>query len=375
MAGKQVLLIAPTTILTLQHFNNLRERYKNYPIKVDMVSRFRTAKEVRESILKFSMGELDILVGTHALLSSKLKPKNLGLLIIDEEQRFGVNQKDTIKKYKNLVDVLTLSATPIPRTLHMSLTGIRDLSIIETPPKNRQSVETYVLEENDEIIISAVKKELERGGQVFYLHNRVETIESEANYLAKLMPEISIGILHGQLSEEDVEITIMDFNNKKYDILVTTTIIESGIDMPNVNTMFVKRADSFGLSQLYQIRGRVGRSGRKAYAYLFYPADRSLSEAAEKRLNTIYEYQELGSGFKVAMRDLEIRGAGNLLGKEQSGNIMDIGFDLYVQLLNEAVSKLKNEEVEIEIRTILNISANFYIPETYIPDSKQKIEF
>jgi transcription-repair coupling factor (superfamily II helicase) len=375
MAGKQVLLIAPTTILTLQHYNNLKERYKNYPIQVDMVSRFRTAKEVKESIAKFSRGELDILVGTHALLSSSLKPKNLGLLIIDEEQRFGVNQKDTIKKYKNLVDVLTLSATPIPRTLHMSLTGIRDLSIIETPPKNRQSVETYVLEENDEIIQSAVKKELERGGQVFYLHNRVETIESEANYLAGILPEISIGILHGQLSEEDVELTIMDFNNRKYDLLVTTTIIESGIDMPNVNTMFVKRADTFGLSQLYQIRGRVGRSGRKAYAYLFYPADRSLSEAAEKRLNTIYEYQELGSGFKVAMRDLEIRGAGNLLGKEQSGNIMDIGFDLYVQLLNEAVSKLKKEEVEIEIRTILNISANFYIPETYIPDSKQKIEF
>ena len=375
MAGRQVLLITPTTILTLQHFNSLKERFKNYPIKVDMVSRFRTTKEIKESMAKFSRGELDILVGTHALLSSNLKPKNLGLLIIDEEQRFGVNQKDTIKKYKNLVDVLTLSATPIPRTLHMSLTGIRDLSIIETAPKNRQTVETYVLEDNDEIVISAIRKELERDGQVFYLHNRVDTIESEANDLGKLLPEISIGILHGQLTEEEVELTIMDFYNKKYDVLVTTTIIESGIDMPNVNTILVKRADTFGLSQLYQIRGRVGRSGRKAYAYLFYPENRALSEAAEKRLNTIYEYQELGSGFKVAMRDLEIRGAGNLLGKEQSGNIMDIGFDLYVQLLNEAVSKLKNENPEIEIRAIINLSANFYIPDTYIPDSKQKIEF
>jgi transcription-repair coupling factor (superfamily II helicase) len=375
MAGKQVMLITPTTILTLQHYNNLKERYKNYPIKLDMVSRFKTTKEIKESILKFSKGELDLLVGTHSLLSASLKPKNLGLLIIDEEQRFGVNQKDTIKKYKNLVDVLTLSATPIPRTLHMSLTGIRDLSIIETPPKNRQSVETYVLEESDEIIISAIRKELERDGQIFYLHNRVETIESEAHYLGKLLPDISIGILHGQLSEEDVEMTLMDFFHKKYDVLITTTIIESGIDMPNVNTILVKRADTFGLSQLYQIRGRVGRSGRKAFAYLFYPADRALSETAEKRLNTIYEYQELGSGFKVAMRDLEIRGAGNLLGKEQSGNIMDIGFDLYVQLLNEAVSKLKNENIEIETRAFINLSANFYIPESYIPDSKQKIEF
>ncbi|NBU99470.1 MAG: transcription-repair coupling factor, partial [Spirochaetia bacterium] len=240
---------------------------------------------------------------------------------------------------------------------------------------NRQSVETYVLEESDEIIISAIRKELERDGQIFYLHNRVETIESEAHYLGKLLPDISVGILHGQLSEEDVEMTLMDFFHKKYDVLITTTIIESGIDMPNVNTILVKRADTFGLSQLYQIRGRVGRSGRKAYAYLFYPSDRSLTETAEKRLNTIYEYQELGSGFKVAMRDLEIRGAGNLLGKEQSGNIMDIGFDLYVQLLNEAVSKLKNENIEIETRAFINLSANFYIPESYIPDSKQKIEF
>lgn len=374
MAGKQVLLIAPTTILALQHYNTLTNRFANYPIKVDMVSRFRTPKETKTAISNFSKGEIDILVGTHALLTGSLKPKNLGLLIIDEEQRFGVNHKEAIKKLKNLVDVLTLSATPIPRTLHMSLVGIRDLSIIETPPKNRQSVETYVMEDNEEIIKTAIDKELERGGQVFYLYNKVESIEQEANRLSQILPEISIGILHGQLSEDEIEETLMDFYNKKYEVLVTTTIIESGIDMPNVNTMIVQRADTFGLSQLYQIRGRVGRSGRKAYAYLFYPPDRSLTEQAEKRLNTIQEYQELGSGFKVAMKDLEIRGAGNLLGKEQSGEIMDIGFDLYVQMLNEAVSRLRGDEIEVEVRTAINLATNFYIPDNYIQDTRQKIE-
>ncbi len=375
MAGKQVLFIAPTTILALQHFNTFKARFENYPVKIGMVSRFRTAKEIKESIAGFTRGELDLLIGTHSLFSGNVKPKNLGLLIVDEEQRFGVNHKEAIKKIKNLVDVLTLSATPIPRTLHMSLTGIRDLSIIETPPKNRQSVETFVLEDNEEIMKLAIEKELERGGQVFYLHNRVETIENEAREIGKLLPEISIGILHGQLSEDEVEETIMDFNNRKYDLMVTTTIIESGIDMPNVNTMIVRRADMFGLSQLYQIRGRVGRSGRKAYAYLFYPQNRSMTEQAEKRLNTISEYQELGAGFKVAMRDLEIRGAGNLLGTEQSGSIMEIGFDLYVQMLNEAVAKLKKEEIHVEVRTVVNLASSFYIPENYIPDTKQKIEF
>lgn len=375
MSGKQVMFIAPTTILALQHFNNLSERYKNFPIRLGMISRFRTGKQIKEDSSKFSTGEIDILIGTHALLSNNIKAKNLGLLIIDEEQRFGVNHKETIKKIKNLVDVLTLSATPIPRTLHMSLAGIRDLSIIETPPKNRQSVETYVLAENEEVIRLAIKKELERDGQVFYLHNRVESIEQEAYSLSKILPQISIGVLHGQLTEEEVEETLIDFQNKKYDVLVTTTIIESGIDMPNVNTMIVKKADSFGLSQLYQIRGRVGRGNKKAYAYLFYDPMKSLTEQAEKRLNTISEYQELGSGFKVAMRDLEIRGAGNLLGTEQSGSIMDIGFDLYVKMLNDEVSKLKKETIEIETRTTVTLSTNFYIPENYIKDTKQKIEF
>ncbi|MCB1157221.1 MAG: transcription-repair coupling factor [Leptospiraceae bacterium] len=375
MAGRQVLFIAPTTILALQHYNTLKERFKNFPIRLDMVSRFRSPKEVKRSIELFSKGELDLLVGTHALLTDSINTKKLGLLIIDEEQRFGVNHKEAIKKMKNLVDVLTMTATPIPRTLHMSLTGIRDLSIIETPPRNRQSVETYVMEDNEEIIKTAIEKELERGGQVFYLYNRVETIEDEARYLSTLLPHVSYGVLHGRLNEEEVEETLIDFNSRKYDVLVTTTIIESGIDMPNVNTMIVKRADLFGLSQLYQIRGRVGRGGNKAYAYLFYPPNRVLTEQAEKRLNTIQEYQELGSGFKVAMRDLEIRGAGNLLGKEQSGDIMEVGFDLYVQMLNEAITRLKGEKVEVEVRTALTLSTNFYIPDSYIQDTKQKIEF
>jgi len=375
MAGKQVMLLTPTTILALQHFNTFKSRYENYPIRIGFVSRFRTASEVRADLKLFTEGKIDMLIGTHAILSSKVKPKNLGLLVIDEEQKFGVTHKESIKKFKQLVDVLTLTATPIPRTLHMALTGIRELSIISTPPKNRQSVETYVLEEDDTLIQEAIRKEIARGGQVFYLYNRVESIEEEASYIRTLVPEVAIGILHGQLTEDEIEETLVDFYNRKYDILVTTTIIESGIDMPNVNTLIVKRADMFGLSQLYQIRGRVGRSDRKAYAYLFYPSKNLITEVAEKRLNTIFEYQELGSGFKVAMRDLEIRGAGNLLGREQSGDIMEVGFDLYVKMLEEAISKVKGEAVEVEVRTAVNLKSNFYIPDSYIPDTKQKIEF
>lgn len=375
MAGKQVMLLTPTTILSLQHFNTFKQRYENYPIKIAFVSRFRSPAEIREDLKNFTEGKIDMLIGTHAILSSKVKPKNLGLLIIDEEQKFGVTHKESIKKFKNLVDVLTLTATPIPRTLHMALTGIRELSIISTAPKNRQSVETYVLEEDDTLIQEAIRKEIERGGQVFYLYNRVESIEEEASYVRTLVPEVSVGILHGQLTEDEIEETLVDFYERKYDILVTTTIIESGIDMPNVNTLIVKRADMFGLSQLYQIRGRVGRSDRKAYAYMFYPSKKLMTELAEKRLNTIFEYQELGSGFKVAMRDLEIRGAGNLLGKEQSGDIMEVGFDLYVKMLEESISRIKGEEVRVEVRTAVNLKTNFYLPDEYIPDTKQKIEF
>ncbi|WP_082280890.1 transcription-repair coupling factor [Leptospira kirschneri] len=375
MAGRQIMMLAPTTILALQHYNTFKNRFENYPVRVELVSRFKTPAEIRDILADFSAGKVDMVVGTHAILSSKLKPKNLGLLIIDEEQRFGVNHKETIKKFKNLVDVLTLTATPIPRTLHMALTGIRELSIIATPPKNRQSVETYVLEEEDDLIADAIRNEIQRDGQVFYLYNRVETIEEETSYLNKLVPEVSIGILHGQMTEDEIEETLLDFYNRKYDILVTTTIIESGIDMPNVNTLFVKRADLFGLSQLYQIRGRVGRSDRKAFAYMLLPKDRVVTEQAEKRLNTIFEYQELGSGFKVAMRDLEIRGAGNLLGKEQSGDIMEVGFDLYVRMLEDAIARIKGEEIVVEVRTSVTLNTNFFIPETYISDTRQKIEF
>lgn len=375
MAGKQVLLMSPTTILALQHFNTFSERFANYPIKVGFVSRFKTQSEIKKSLEAFSKGEIDLLVGTHALLSAKMKPKNLGLLIIDEEQKFGVQHKETIKTLKHLVDVLTLTATPIPRTLHMALTGIRDLSIISTPPKNRQSVETYVMEENEEVLEKAIRREVERGGQVFYLYNRVETIESEAKYVSNIVPDLSVGILHGQMDENSIEEILLDFYKREYDVLVTTTIIESGIDMPNVNTLIVKRAETFGLSQLYQLRGRVGRSDRKAYAYLFHPPGRVVTELAEKRLNTIYEYQELGSGFKVAMRDLEIRGAGNLLGTEQSGDIVEVGFDLYVRMLEEAIARVKGEEIEVDVRTSISLTSNFFLPDEFIPDNRQKIEF
>lgn len=375
MAGKQVLLMSPTTILALQHFNTFSERFKNYPIKVGYISRFRTPTENKKAMEKFTRGEIDILIGTHALLNSKMKPKNLGLLIVDEEQKFGVQHKESIKTLKHLVDVLTLTATPIPRTLHMALTGIRDLSIISTAPKNRQSVETYVMEESNEVLEKAIRKEVERGGQVFYLFNRVESIEAEAKKVSDLMPDLSVGILHGQMEEDSIEEILMDFYKKEYDVLVTTTIIESGIDIPNVNTLIVQRADTFGLSQLYQLRGRVGRSDRQAYAYLFHPPGRIMTELAEKRLNTIYEYQELGSGFKVAMRDLEIRGAGNLLGTEQSGDIVEVGFDLYVKMLEEAISRIQGQDIDIDVRTNISLSANFYLPDEYIPDNRQKIEF
>jgi len=375
MAGKQVILIAPTTILALQHYRNFSERFKDYPIRVDWLSRFRTRGEmnsVRKDILE---GEVDVVIGTHALFSKDMRMKNLGLLIVDEEQRFGVVHKEAIKSMKKLVDVLTLSATPIPRTLHMSLVGIRDLSIIQTPPKDRLPVQTYVVEDSDSIIEEAIKREIARGGQVFYLHNRVESIELTARRIGDLLPGVSMTVLHGQMPEDVIEDTLVDFVKGKYEVLVTTTIIESGIDMPHVNTLIIDRADTFGLSQLYQIRGRVGRSNKQAYAYLLCPRGRVLSEQAQKRLNTIMEYQDLGSGFKVAMRDLEIRGAGNILGSEQSGDIMDVGFELYVKLLEEAVHKLKGEKIEIDVRTVINLNTDFYIPEDYIPFTRQRIEF
>ncbi|MCB1169917.1 MAG: transcription-repair coupling factor [Leptospiraceae bacterium] len=375
MGGKQVAVICPTTILALQHFKNFKERYSDFPVRVDWISRFRTRKEITETKGKLQQGEVDVVIGTHALLAKDIKFKNLGLLIVDEEQRFGVTHKEALKKMKALVDVLTLTATPIPRTLHLSLTGIRDLSIIQTPPRDRRAVQTYVMEDSDTVLVEAIQRELERGGQVFYLHNRIQDLEAVASRIEQLMPDVSFTTLHGQMNEDDIENILLDFVNRKYDLLLTTAIIENGIDMPNVNTLIVDRADSFGLSQLYQIRGRVGRSSRQAYAYFFHPGKHILTEQAQKRLNTLLEYQELGSGFKVAMRDLEIRGAGNLLGKEQSGDIMDVGYELYIKFLDDAVRRLKGEEVPSDFRCAVNLKTDFFLPDDYIPDTRQKIEF
>ncbi|MCB1172118.1 MAG: transcription-repair coupling factor [Leptospiraceae bacterium] len=375
MAGRQVALIAPTTILAMQHFRTLQDRFQDYPLTVDWVSRFRTAKEIRLIRQQLTEGTLDVLVGTHALLSSDYVFKSLGLLVIDEEQRFGVRHKEAIKKLRAMVDVMTLSATPIPRTLHMSMTGIRDLSIIQTPPLERRPVETYVIEDNDILISQAIQRELDRGGQVFYLHNRIQTIENLALRLRQLLPHITLDVLHGQMSEDEIEDRLIRFTQGRFDVLVTTAIIENGIDMPNVNTLIVDRADSFGLSQLYQIRGRVGRGDRQAYALFLYPPGRALTEAAAKRLNTILEYQELGSGFKIAMRDLEQRGAGNILGKEQSGHIIEVGYELYIKLLNEAVRKLQGQEILAEIRCAVNLKTDFYLPADYIQDVRDRISF
>ncbi|MBN2080546.1 MAG: transcription-repair coupling factor [Spirochaetes bacterium] len=375
MAGRQVAVLVPTTVLAMQHFGTFKKRFEGYPIEIDMISRFRSPGEIAAIKASLRQGKIDIIIGTHALLGKDIAVKNLGLLVIDEEQRFGVRHKERLKQFRALVDVLTLSATPIPRTLHMSMAGIRDLTLILTPPENRQSIETYVLEENPEILRMAVLNEIERGGQVFYVHNRVQTIEAHAAFLRELVPEASCAVAHGQMNEHDLEDVMLAFLDRKFDILVSTSIIESGLDMPNVNTIIINRADTFGLSQLYQLKGRVGRSMRKAYAYLFYPAHRPLTEEAMKRLRVIAEYSELGSGFKVAMKDLEIRGAGNILGMEQSGNIFEVGFELYLQMLDEAVRTLKGEPIAALFRTPLFLKTDFYIPDGYIDDEKQKIEF
>ena len=380
MSGKQVVILVPTTILAEQHFENFSERLKDYPIKVEMLSRFRTEAEQTQIIKKLKRGEVDIIIGTHRLLSSDIQFKNLGLYIIDEEHRFGVKHKEKIKQMRKNIDSLSLTATPIPRTLHMSLSKIRDISIINTPPVDRQSVETYVTGFSEEILINGVRKELERGGQVFFLYNRVKTIHDMKKYLEKLIPKIRVVIAHGQMQEDHLENVIHSFIHHEYDILLTTTIIESGIDMPRVNTIFIDRADRFGLSQLYQLKGRVGRSEKKAYAYLFYDPDSTMTEEAMKRLRVISEYTELGSGFKIAMKDMEIRGAGNLLGPEQHGDILAVGYQLYCKLLEESIAELAPEEHEelrrgISTEVTLELQYSGFIPDNYINDQKQKIEF
>lgn len=373
MDGKQVAVLVPTTVLAEQHYQTFSERFKNYPCTVEVLSRFRSSSEQKRIIADIKKGVTDIVIATHRLLSRDVQFKDLGLLVVDEEHRFGVAQKEKIKALKKTVDVLSLSATPIPRSLHMSLTGLRDLSVIETPPPGRYPITTYVLEYNEEIISRAVWSELERKGQVFFVHNRIEDINRVYNDLQQLFPGVNIAVGHGRMKEEELSRTIMDFMQGKYQIFLCTTIIESGLDMPNVNTIIIDEADKLGLAQLYQLRGRVGRSDRVAYAYLTYRPDKSITEAAQKRLNAIREFNELGSGMKIALRDLEIRGAGNILGPEQHGFIHAVGFDLYCRLLEQESARLRGQTPREEVNTQMDIDVDYYIPESYIPDSGAKM--
>ncbi|MFY9433243.1 MAG: transcription-repair coupling factor [Thermacetogeniaceae bacterium] len=374
--GKQVAVLVPTTVLAQQHYLTFKERFAPYPVQVDMLSRFRTPAEQRETINNLKKGLVDIIIGTHRLLSKDVVFKDLGLLVVDEEQRFGVAHKEKIKMLKANVDVLTMTATPIPRTLQMSLGGVRDLSLIETPPEDRLPVQTYVLEYDPEVVREAILKEIQRGGQVFYVHNRVQTIFRTARYLQGLVPEATFRVAHGQMKEEDLEKVMWEFLNQKFHCLVCTTIIESGLDFPNANTLIVENADWFGLSQLYQLRGRVGRSNRLAYAYFTFNRDKVLTEQAEKRLRALQEFTEFGSGFKLALRDLEIRGAGNILGAEQHGHMAAVGFDLYNQLLQEAVKELRGEKVPEKkaAAPLFDLRVDSYLPDDYIRDGREKVE-
>jgi len=364
--GYQVAVLVPTTLLAQQHFQTFSDRFAGFPVRVESLSRFLTAAQVRSVIERLEAGEVDIVVGTHRLLSGDVKFKKLGLLVVDEEQRFGVSHKESIKQFKAEVDVLTLTATPIPRTLEMSLTGIRDLSLLNTPPAARQPILTYVGEFDERAVTESIRRELLREGQVFYVHNRVRDIEQQAARIRELVPEARVAIAHGQMDEGSLEKVVVDFWQGEYDVLVCTTIIESGIDMPTVNTLVVERADLLGLGQLHQLRGRVGRAGQRAYAYLFFPPDRQLSEEAYERLKTIGESTELGSGFRIAMRDLEIRGAGNLLGTGQSGHVAAVGYDLYVQMVNEAIAQLNGETVEEPDEITLELPAPAFLPPDYV---------
>ncbi len=374
MDGKQVAVLVPTTILAEQHFHTFDERFKPFPVKIESISRFKSPTEQKHILTKLKTGEIDIIIGTHRLLQKDIKFKDLGLLIVDEEQRFGVSHKEKIKQLKKNVDVLTLTATPIPRTLHMAMSGLRDMSIIETPPEDRFPIQTYVVEHNESLIRDAIMRELSRNGQVYYVYNRVQTIHEEAQKLKRLVPEARIAVAHGQMNEDELEEVMLGFYGHDYDVLVCTTIIESGLDIPNANTLIVTSADRLGLSQLYQLRGRVGRSNRQAFAYLTYKKDKVLSEAAEKRLSAIREFTEFGSGFKIALKDLEIRGAGNILGAEQHGHMMAIGYDLYTKLLAAAVKELKGEKEEEEIRPVLELDVNAYISDKYISKPALKME-
>jgi transcription-repair coupling factor (superfamily II helicase) len=373
--GKQVMFLVPTTVLAQQHYGTFTERMRDYPLRIEVASRFRSPKDVRESLADFSAGKVDILIGTHRLLSRDVRPKDLGLLIVDEEQRFGVKQKELLRQLRLRVDVLSLSATPIPRTLQMSLAGLRDISVIETPPEGRRPVKTYVGEYDEELARGAIVRELARGGQAFFLHNRVETIDETAERVRALVPDARVAVAHGQMAEGRLETVMLDFLRGEADVLVCTTIVESGLDIPSANTLIVERADELGLAQLYQIRGRVGRSRERAYAYLLYPSAAALSEEASKRLATLSDYTELGSGFRIAMRDLEIRGAGNLLGDEQSGHVAAVGFELYVSMLDEAVRLLSGDSAEEATEPVrMDLPVDAYVPGDYVPYEAAKIE-
>jgi len=373
--GKQVMFLVPTTVLAQQHFGTFSERLRDYPFRIEMASRFRSSAEVSRALADFSDGKVDILVGTHRLLSRDVRPKELGLLIVDEEQRFGVKQKELLRQLRLKVDVLSLSATPIPRTLQMSLAGMRDISIIETPPEGRRPVKTYVGEYDEDLVAKAVRREVARGGQAFFLHNRVETIDETAERVRALVPEAQVAVAHGQLAEGALERIMLSFLRGDADVLVCTTIVESGLDIPSANTLIVERADELGLAQLYQIRGRVGRSRERAYAYLLYPSAAALSEEAGARLATLSDYTELGSGFKIAMRDLEIRGAGNLLGDEQSGHVAAVGFELYVGMIDEAVRLLSGDSAEEAAEPVrMDLPVDAFVPGDYVPYEAAKIE-
>ncbi|TMA43527.1 MAG: transcription-repair coupling factor, partial [Deltaproteobacteria bacterium] len=372
---KQVAVLVPTTVLAAQHFRTFSRRFADYPVMVEMISRLRDEKQIRGALARAREGKVDVLIGTHRLLSADVSFKDLGLVVVDEEQRFGVKHKEQLKKLRKLVDVLTLTATPIPRTLHMSMMGVRDLSIIGTPPVDRRAIRTFVSKFDGATIKEAIERELARGGQVFFVHNRIETISGVLDYLTRLVPQAKIAVAHGQMAEGKLERVMTEFIDRKHDVLLCTAIIESGLDIPSANTILVDRADHFGLSQLYQIRGRVGRSRERAYAYLLIPARRKITREAQKRLQVLQQFTELGAGFQIASHDLEIRGAGNLLGPDQSGNIASVGFDLYTQLMEEAVAQIRGEEVRQEFEPDVELPIPALIPEDYVPDVQQRLFF
>jgi transcription-repair coupling factor (superfamily II helicase) len=372
--GKQVSVLAPTTVLAFQHFETFKRRFQSFPVRIDMLSRFRTAKEIKQSLEDIAAGKVDIAIGTHRLFSKDVEFKDLGLVIVDEEQRFGVKHKERLKQLKHSVDVITMSATPIPRTLHMSMLGLRDMSVIETPPKDRLAIQTVVAPFQAELIKSAIELELGRGGQVYFVHNRIDSIFQRAAQIQGLIPNARIGVGHGQMGEAALEKTMLSFMQHEYDVLVSTTIVENGLDIPLANTIIIENAEKQGLSELYQLRGRVGRSNRRAYAYLLVPEDTELTEIARKRLAALKEFSDLGAGFKIAALDLELRGAGNLLGGEQHGHINSVGFDMYVRMLDETVREMKGEEIAPEIRSVINLGLDIRIPPDYIGDENQRLK-